>query len=156
MNVLDYLIDQTGLDWAAILADWNWLLPSDLTVWMVNRFGDVIFVPENGTVHLLEIGAGTTKQLAKSREDFYTQVDLDDNADNWLLISLTEKCVAAGLTLEPGNCYCFRVSPLLGGEYVVENIEVMDLVVNYSFLAKLHQQTKDLPDGTKIKIVLEA
>ncbi|MFT3777908.1 MAG: DUF1851 domain-containing protein [Ottowia sp.] len=153
MNLQDYLIDQEGHDWAGILAEWHWLLPADLTVWMVNRFGDIIFVPDDGTVHFLDVGAGKTKQLADSCEDFYTLIDLGDNAENWLLISLTDKCVAAGLTLQSGQCYSFKVPPVLGGDYVVDNVETSDLVVNYSLLAQINQQTKDLPDGTHANIV---
>jgi hypothetical protein len=153
MNLNDYLIDQAGHDWASILAEWHWLLPSDLTVWMVNRFGDVIFVPNDETVHFLDIGSGTTEQIADSREDFCTQVDLGDNADNWLLISLTDKCVSAGLRLQPGQCYSLKIPPVLGGKYIVDNVEALDLVVNYSLLAQIHQQTKDLPDGTKVRFV---
>lgn len=106
MEITDYLIDQPSHDWTSILSEWHWLLPSDFTVWMVNRFCDVIFVPEDGTVHLLDAGAGTVKQLASSREDFFSQVDLGDNADNWFLISLTD------LILGPTQCYGFKV-PLL-------------------------------------------
>lgn len=156
MNLHDYLIDQNGHDWAGILTEWHWLLPADLTVWMVNRFGDIIFVPDDGTVRFLDIGAGKTKLLADSREDFYTQIDLAENADNWFLISLTDKCVAAGLTLQPGQCYSFKVPLVLGGEYVVDNVGISDLVVNYSLLAQINQQTKDLPDGTQVKVVLGA
>src|SRR5688500_12913200 len=115
MSLSDYLIDQHGHDWGAILAEWVWLLPFDLTIWMVNRFGDLIFVPEDGTVQFLDIGAGSLMQLANSREDFFTQVALADNADNWLLISLTDECVAAGLTLGPGQCYTFKVAPVFDG-----------------------------------------
>lgn len=156
MNLSDYLIDQEGYDWAGILADWAWLLPSDLTVWMVNRFGDLIFVPDDGTVHFLEVGAGSVKQLAESREDFFTQVDVGDNADNCLLIPLTDRCVAAGLTLGPGQCYTFKIAPIFDGKYSIDNIEVGDLVVNYSLLAQIHQQINDLPDGAQIKLVLGA
>lgn len=156
MNLSDYLIDQEGYDWAGILADWAWLLSSDLTVWMVNRFGDPIFVPDDGTVHFLEVGAGSVKQLAESREDFFTQVDVGDNADNWLLIPLTDRCVAAGLTLGPGQCYKFKIAPIFDGKYSIDNIEVGDLVVNYSLLAQIHQQINDLPDGAQIKLVLGA
>lgn len=156
MNLSDYLIDQEDYDWAGILADWAWLLPSDLTVWMVNRFGDLIFVPDDGTVQFLDIGAGSVKQLAESREDFFTQVDLGDNADSWLLISLTDRCVAAGLALGPGQCYTFKIAPVFDGKYSIDNIEVGDLVVNYSLLAQIHQQIKNIPDGAQVKLVLGA
>lgn len=120
---------------------------------MVNRFGDLIFVPDDGTVQFLDIGAGSVKQLAESREAFFTQVDLGDNADNWFLISLTDKCVAAGLMLGPGQCYTFKIAPVFDGKYSIDNIEVGDMVVNYSLLAQIHQQIKDLPDGAQIKLV---
>lgn len=154
MNLHDYLIDQAGHDWTAILSEWHWLLPSELTVWMVNRFGDIIFVSSEGAVHILDIGAGTITKIAANREDFYTQVDLVDNADYWLLISLTDKCVAAGLTLGNGQCYSFKIPPALGGKYVVDNVEMLDLAVNYSFLAQINEQTKDLADGTQVEIVV--
>jgi hypothetical protein len=153
MNLADYLIEQKGHDWSSILADWAWLLPSGLTVWIVNRFGDIVFVPEDGSIWFLDVGAGSVKQLATSREDFSAQVDVGDNADNWLLISLTDKCVAAGLVLQPGQCYTFKIAPVFGGKYAIENIEVGDLVLNYSLLAQLHRQIKDLPDGTQVNLV---
>ena len=156
MNLLDYLLEQKGQDWAAILTEWHWLVPRDLTVWMVNRFGDIFFVPEDGSIQLLDIGAGSVKQLAANREDFYTQVAIGDNADNWFLISLTDKCVASGLMLGPGQCYAFKSAPIFGGEYSVENIEIMDLAVNYSLMAQIHEQIRDLPDGAQVKLVLGA
>ena len=154
MNLTDYLIDQKDYDWTVILKEWHWLLPADLTVWMVNRFGDVIFVPEDGTVNLLDIGAGTTQQLADSRDDFYALVDRDNNADLWLLITLTDQCVAAGVTLQPRQCYSFKIPPSLGGKYDVDNVGTLDLEVNYSLLAQIHRQTKNLPDGTQVRFVV--
>lgn len=154
MNLSDYLIDQQGHDWTDILSEWHWLLPGDLTVWMVNRFGDVIFVQDDGTVHLLDIGAGVVNSLATSREDFCVKVDLGDNADNWLLISLTDKCVASGLVPKHRECYGYKVAPVFGGAYSVENIETIDLAVNFSLLAQIHQQIKDLPDGTRVRFAV--
>ncbi len=154
LDISDYLIDQQGHDWATILKDWHWLLPSDLTVWMVTRFGDMIFVSEDGTVHLLDIGGGSVKQLATSREDFFTQVEAGDNADNWLLISLTDQCRAAGLALGEDQCYSYKIAPVFGGKYVTENVEVINLAINFSLLAEIHQQIKDLPDGTRISLLV--
>jgi hypothetical protein len=156
MNLSNYLIDQDGHDWSEILFDWHWLLPAEFTVWMVNRFGDVIFVSTDGAVHLLDIGVGQVKQLAASREEFIVKVDVDGNADNWLLISLTDKCVESGLTLDRSQCYSHKIAPVFGGEYIVGNIHVIDLAVNFSLLAQIHQQIKDLPDGTQVKFKLGA
>ena len=41
------------------------------------------------------------------------------------------------------------------GDYALENIATVNLAVNYSFLSDIWQQTKDLPDGTRVKIVIK-
>lgn len=48
MDIDDYLIDQVGKDWTALLRDWMPPLPSSFTLWLVNRFGDA-FVVANGS-----------------------------------------------------------------------------------------------------------
>ncbi|MDC7677372.1 T6SS immunity protein Tdi1 domain-containing protein [Asticcacaulis machinosus] len=150
VNIHDYLIDQSGKDWAVLLADWVPPLPSDFTVWMVNRFGDVFATFDDGSIHMLDIGGGSATQLATNREDFITQIGNDETADNWLLMSLTNACVASGMTLKNNECYSFKIPPLLGGLYEVDNIEPTDLSVHYSFLADIYIQTKDLPEGSKV------
>lgn len=75
----DYLIDQSSVDWPRALASWSWLLPPEFTLWLVNRFADLV-LPE-GTVHMLDVGQGSLIQLADSREDFPFKIDGDDNAN---------------------------------------------------------------------------
>jgi hypothetical protein len=155
MNIRDYLLEQTDKDWSALLSDWAALLPAnEFTVWLVNRFGDVVMVLNDGTVHMLDVGAGKLERLAGSRDEFAARLDEGDNADLWLLISLTDACIAKGLRLGTSQCYGWKVPPLLGGKYDVENVEPTDLVVHYGLLADIWRQTKDLPDGTPINAVL--
>ena len=151
MNVHDYLIDQNGKDWSELLSGWFGSLPPLFTLWLVNRFGDVFAVFEDDSIHMLDVGTGAIKRVAENRDDFAIQIDMDDNANNWLMIPLVDRCVAAGLNLGHNQCYSYKTPPILGGEYTVENVEPTDLSVHYSFLADVYQQTKDLPDGTRIK-----
>ena len=71
----DYIIDHSDVDWATILRDWAWLLPKRLTVWMMNRFGDLFLVFEDGSVQMLDIGGGTLEKVADSRDDFCQKID---------------------------------------------------------------------------------
>jgi hypothetical protein len=57
--------------------------------------------------------------------------------------------------LNPGQCYGYKIPPFLGGESTVGNTVTIDLVENYSFLADLWQQTKELPDGTRVRLVVK-
>jgi hypothetical protein len=152
--VHDYIIDHRGVDWPSILRDWSWLLPATLTVWIMNRFGDLFVVLEDGAVHMLDVGGGTFAKVADSRGDFAKKLDEGDNANQWLMIPLIDRLVASGLTLRDGQCYGYKVPPILGGDYTVENACVLPIAEHYGVNASIHKQTKDLPDGTQVVVRL--
>jgi hypothetical protein len=155
MDVMDYLIDQEGKDWAELLSGWSILLPGSYTVWLVNRLGDVFAVFDDDSVHFLDVGRGVVERVADNRDHFADLLDVGDNAGGWLAIGIVDACLEAGLKLSPNQCYGFKIPPMLGGNYEVENLEPTDLSIHYSFLADIFRQTKDLPAGTKVRIVLE-
>ncbi len=152
MDVNDYLIDHSEFDWPQILSDWSWLLPDKLTVWLMNRFGDLFLVLDDGSVHMLDVGGGTLEQLADSQDDFCALCDDPDNAEELLMIPLVDELVAAGMTLGYGECYGYRMPPALGGEYTLENAHVLPIPEHFAFHAEIHEQLKDVPDGTEISI----
>jgi hypothetical protein len=154
MNINDYLIDQAGKDWATLLGDWMPPLPSILTLWLVNRLGDVFVISDGDAVHMLDVGAGTFVRVADSREHFADLLGIDANANDWLMIPLVDECREADMQLGPNQCYGFKIPPVLGGKYEVSNIEPTDLAVHYSLLAQIYKQTKDLPEGTPIGAVV--
>jgi len=121
IRIADYLIDQNGIDWTDVLRPWGWLLPPAFTLWIVNRFADLFVVLPDGTVHMLNVGLGSFEKVAESRDDFCTRIDADDNANQWLMIALVDRLVAAGIDLSPAHCYGFKVPPVMGGKYTVEN-----------------------------------
>jgi hypothetical protein len=152
-SVYDYLIDHSGFDWPQLLAGWARLLPAELTVWLMNRFGDLFLVYANGSVHLLDVGCGTVERVAESREDFRAKIDEGDTANQWLMIPLVDRLVGAGMIPGPGECYGYKLSPVLGGDYVVNNIAVLPVHEHYGFNAELHEQIKDLPNGAEVRLV---
>jgi len=154
MDINDYLIDQKGIDWATLLRDWSPPLPQHFTLWLVNRFADAFVVFADGSVHMLDVGAGTLAKLADSRDDFANKLDQGENANVWLMIPLVDACREAGMTLRPSQCYGYKVPPCLGGRYEVSNAEPTDIAIHYSVLADMYRQTKDLPDGTQVNVVV--
>lgn len=114
MDVSDYLIDHSNVDWAGVLSPWHWLLPEELTVWLMNRFGDLFIVLDDGSVHMFDVGGGTFERIAESRDGFRAEIDQGDNANLWLMVPLVDKLVAAGKSLRPGYCYSYITPPVLG------------------------------------------
>ena len=154
MDVMDYLIDLEGKDWEELLIGWRFLLPESFNVWLVNRVGDVFAVFEDDSVHMLNVGRGTIERVADNCEDFVTRIDRDDHVDTWMRAPLVNRCVKAGLKLGKDQCYGFKLPPMLGGSYKVENVVLMDLQQHYSLLADLCEQTVELPDGTKVRLAI--
>jgi hypothetical protein len=156
MSVHDYLIDHSGLDWPQLLSDWAWLLPSEITVWLMNRFGDLFLILPDGTVQMLDVGAGSLTKLAENRDDFCRRIDEDDNAEDWLMIPLVDRLVAAGIHLQPGQCYSLLTPPILGGDYTVENTVVLPITEHFGVYGSYHEQLRDVPDGTQVVIKFES
>ena len=155
MDINDYLLEQKGINWNDVLSDWHWILPKEFTIWLVNRFGDLFLVLPDESVQMLDLGAGTLETLANSRDSFCTLIDQDDNDKDWLLIPLVDECIGKGLILEKNQCYSYKLAPALGGEYNIDNIEVCDISVHYSIFGQIHNQIKDVPDGTSVKFKLK-
>ena len=136
MDLNDYMIDQGELDWSNLLSEWTWLLPSTFTPWIVNRLGDIIIANEDDTISFFDVGCGRFQRVADSREHLIRLIDEGEN----------------GVLLKPKTVYGFKVPPLLGGKYDLENFEVTDISVHYGFLGDLYGQMKDVPDGSKVRV----
>jgi hypothetical protein len=54
MNIHDYLIDQTDLDWQSLLEEWHWLLPRQFSAWLLTRAGDLFITVPDGSLHMLD------------------------------------------------------------------------------------------------------
>ena len=141
-NIKDYLIDPTGYDWPALLASWMRLLPQGAGVWAVNRIGDVFVVAGDGAVYWLDVGTEHVSRIAANRDDFLSKVNEGTNAKQWLATPLIDECLAAGMTLAAGQCYGFKIAPLLGGDYVVENMAPVALEAHYRALAEVGARQK--------------
>jgi len=152
MKVQDYLIDHSGFDWAHLVSGWEWLLPPEFTVWLMNRYGDLFLILADGGVNMLDTGDGSVTKLADNRDEFAQRIDEEGNAEDWLMIPLVDRLVAAGVLLKPGECYSFLTPPILGGDYDVANTVVLPISEHFGVYGSYHQQLRGVPDGTKVVI----
>jgi len=129
-------------------------LPNTLTVWFVNRFGEFVLVIEDGSIHHLDIGAGTLNRIADSWDHFCHSIDQNGNADEWLMVPLVDECVASSLTLGSGQCYAFRVLPVFGGTSSIDNVMISKLHGYVEFAGPAHEQIRNLPDGATVQMVV--
>ncbi|HAV63010.1 MAG TPA: hypothetical protein DCY13_11670 [Verrucomicrobiales bacterium] len=152
VDIDDYLIDQTGLDWQALLEEWRFLLPPQFRIWLLTRTGDLFIAVPDGSIHMLDVGAGKLDQIARSRDEFCTKIDEPGVADDWLMIPIVDQLVASGVVLGSGHCYSFRQLPALGGAYTADNRMVFPICEHFGGWGSVHRQMAGFPDGSPVTI----
>ncbi|HUQ72306.1 MAG TPA: T6SS immunity protein Tdi1 domain-containing protein, partial [Planctomycetaceae bacterium] len=78
-----------------------------------------------------------------------------DNNSNWFGVVLVDQLRAAGKVLGPNECYCYSLLPILGGEYAPDNFCIHDVVHHFQIWGPIHEQLRDVPDGTTIVFKVE-
>lgn len=151
-SIQDYIIDHRELDWDLLLESWQWMLPDSYTIWLMNRFGDLFLILEDGVVVMLDSGMGRVEEVATSQGDFCDLCEVPENLSDYFAIPLVDALAEAGTTLEAGQCFTFRHPPVTGGEYSVENTAVTDIANHYTGYGAIHEKVRDLPDGRVVEI----
>lgn len=150
ITINDLTINPSGLDRENLLSDWEWNAPEKLLPVLVTAMGDVFAQGESGVVYYLDAVAGTIEPIAKDGGDFQTLLsDKDFVVDHFFpsrVISLRE----AGLKLEPQEVYSHKTPLVLGGADDIDNVEVSHVAVYLGMMGQIHEQVKNLPDGTPI------
>jgi hypothetical protein len=136
-----------------LVEDWRWLIGQDKTPIMVSSIGD-LFLRDNGDkIYWLDVGQGQLTKVADRINEFQEKLQDKEQVSEWFLVELIAELKNAGNELKEGQIYSFKKLPILGGDYSVDNFEITDIEVHFSFAGQLHKQVRDLPDGTKINEV---
>ena len=145
-------IPLSDFDYEKALDTWRWLLPSDFKPFVMTAFGDCILVAPDGRIHMLDLVEGRIKPLAASATEFNHAIDNDpDKRNEWLMERLVIDQADRGIRLNTGQCFGFKIPPVVGGEFDAKNIVPYEIVAYVRFAGDFHEQFKDLPDGSQIE-----
>ncbi len=138
----------------SLLSSWRWLIGNSKLPVLLTVMGDAFVQDtEDGSVHLLSVGPGTIEKVADSFDEFREILSDRTFVMDHFVPSLVVDLRDAGSILEPGQLYGFKVPPILGGEYVLENLEPTDIAVHFELTGQIYQKTRHIPTGTPIKSV---
>jgi len=150
MNLNDYIIDHSDFDWPQLLEFWGWLLPDKFTVWTMNRIGDLFIITNDGAVHMLDVGAGSLKEIAQNKDELCNKMNEPQFAADKLMMPLVNSLVASGLVLSKGECYSYKFLPIFGGAYEIDNFVIKTVAYHFAAFGPMHEKIKDQPDGSRI------
>jgi len=150
VNLDDYLIDTEAQSWGPWLAPFAPPLPPQFDLFLVSRFLDVFVIYPDGSVNWLEIQSGRLTLLAPSRAEF--EAAMETEYAHWLMTGAVDAAVARGMKLGAGQCYAFKVPPILGGGYDIENVEVSELKPTLRVLGEIFVQAMRVPAGASVRV----
>ena len=152
-----YILPPIEREWAVLLEKWSWRLPESFGVWLVNRFGDLFLVLEDGAIALLDINAGTLTRVAEHQDDFIQKLQSEEYARVWLYMPLVDTLAAAGSL--PDDCdtiFAFTKPILLGGTFTADNVRTANLTEHLAFTGDLAEQLHEVPDGAEVELKVRA
>jgi len=95
----------------------------------MTKFGDWVFVDPTGRVSFLNLLDGNLCQVASSVAEYNQLKGTPDKQSNWFLDGLVFRCDSEGLLLRKGECYGWKVHPMIGGKFEFANIQTFSLRV---------------------------
>ena len=121
------------------LEAWSWLSLPPLQPILVNAFGEIFFLQDQ-TVVMLDTLAGTLAPVAGDLATFTLMLDAEEGQDDLLVAGLVLALQARGELLGADECYDYKLAPIQGGDFEMDNIEVVDFVAKHIAAADLHRQ----------------
>ena len=67
-----------------------------------------------------------------------------------MLSGFVERAIREGTVLKQEECFDWKLPPIVGGSVDYSNVEKRSFLVALHLRGQLHEQTRQLPEGTKI------
>jgi hypothetical protein len=144
---------------AETIAAWKWLIPDPWKMLVCSMFGGIFFERHSGGVFWLECPTADIVRVANSAAEFHAYLggprdnDWAKQVEEWFLIDLVGRLHGAGKVPGPGQCYGLTILPVFeGGKYSAENVFVLPAREWLTLTASMHEQLREVPDGSQIRI----
>jgi len=147
---VDLTIPLDELDTQSLLSDWRWLVPSDYIPIQMNKFGWWFLANSVGHIFLLDHIEGGLQCIARSLTEFNEKKKNEDIQSDWFQDGFILRCHREGPILGPGQCYMWKIPPILGGKFQHENISVASLRVCQSLMGQLFRQIAEKGPGLNV------
>jgi hypothetical protein len=144
-----FFIQPSAQDVERALESWQWLPISGKNVIRVTSFGD-FFLQDGAGIWFLDTLEGKASKVCESEDELDDLLKNEAGQDHYLFGGFVERAVREGKILEEGQCYDFKLNPVVGGAIHYDNIGISSFVVAVNIAGQLHDKVRFMPAGTKI------
>jgi hypothetical protein len=146
----ELFVSLDGLNIEQLLAEWRWLVPETMKPLWLNSFGDWMLEAPDGQIHFLDLLEGAFNCIAPSKRILHEMLQEEENRNRWLMAEWFQICNERRLFLARGQCYGWKVAPIIGGKLEFLNIQVFDIAVYECIMGQVHRQVQRLPEGATV------
>lgn len=163
MTIDDLTVSFAHLDRQSLMSDWRWLIDSSQSLisrWVKPSSKPPILLTASGnaflqnsgdgSVYFLDTVDGTLEKTSSSSDEFRSQLQELTFVKRYFSVDLIGALRNSGTSLPPRKIYSFKVPPVLGGTFEVENVEATDIEVHFSISGQIHRQVAKTPAGAPI------
>jgi hypothetical protein len=136
------------------LEAWDWIGIAEKRPILITAFADVFFDSADG-VWFLDTLEGKLKRVCETRDELETILATEEGKDLYLLSGFIDRAIRESRVLKDGECYDFRLHPVVGGAIDYSNVATISFVVALHLRGQIHDQVRHMKPGTRIsKFVL--
>lgn len=137
----------------ALASNWSWVVPEDHTPLFLSIFGDWVFGARDGSLWGLSTLEGSYERIAGNSAEFNALKGSPEWLDKVFLASWQEIAARHGIVPSASECITWKVPPVLGGAYEVNNLQLLPQVVYQPIIAQVHKRLVDgaKPDSSRVE-----
>ena len=136
---MEFLKQPSDPEVKELLPQWSWLVPSTATPLYLSVFGDWVFGNANGSLSVLSLLEGTYETVAESADEYNRLNKSQEWSEEIFMSGWYSIALENGISPSEGECIGWRVHPIVGGEFSVENLQVFSMRVYQALMSQLHQ-----------------
>jgi hypothetical protein len=150
---MSFFIDPAISDIERGLSTWHWIDIGDKQPLRVTAFGDVFFLDSENHVWFLDRMEGNLEHAFSSIDEMNGILESEEGQESFLLAAFILRAEREGMFLNEGECYEWKVPPVLGAGVEFQNICKMNFVTALNVSGQLHKYLRDLPPDAAISKV---
>ena len=133
-----------------LLSDWRWLVGEEVEIVLIGSLGDLFLRDESGQILWLDQGSGRLSVIAESEEEFRQLLQQPEQVNEWFLPQIVGDLLLLGRRLAPGECFGYKLPPMVGGQVEPDNFEPTSLHLHCSICGQIARKNSEHQDGARI------
>lgn len=143
-----YFIEPKPKAVAGALEAWSWIGLAGKSPFLITAFADIFFEASDG-LWFLDTLEGKLKKMPPTKEELKQLLSTDEGMDLYLFSGFVDRAIREGMVLAEGECYDFKLNPVVGGLVDYSNVGKMGFLAALHVRGQLHEQVRRMRPGKK-------